>query len=219
MIERLTRQAELKTDARVQVASRALTGTIATSTSPLQIGGDSRYGQYFHGLIDEVRVYNVARSPTQIQADANTPIGSVGLPVVSLTPSSLSFGNQQTTTTSDPQIVTLTNSGNASLTLSSIAILGAHSADFNQGNSCGATLAAGASCFISVTFTPLASGARVATLTITDNAPGSPHTIALAGTGSAGVSISPAVAVLTSGQTQQFTASGSDQFGNAMSAT
>ena len=36
------------------------TGTIATSTNPLQIGGDSIYGQYFPGMIDEVRVYNTA---------------------------------------------------------------------------------------------------------------------------------------------------------------
>ena len=42
------------------VASQAKTGTIAESTNPLQIGGDSLYGQYFSGLIDEVRVYNVA---------------------------------------------------------------------------------------------------------------------------------------------------------------
>ena len=42
-----------------QVASTAHTGAISTSTNPLQIGGDSIYGQYFAGLIDNVRVYNV----------------------------------------------------------------------------------------------------------------------------------------------------------------
>ena len=46
-----------------QVASEAKTGTIATSTNPLQIGGDSIYGQYFNGLIDEVRIYNIALPP------------------------------------------------------------------------------------------------------------------------------------------------------------
>ena len=132
----------------------ARTGSIATSTNPLQIGGDSLYGQYFQGSIDEVRIYNVARTPTQIQADVNTPIGSVGLPVVSLTPSSLTFSSQPTNSTSDPQIVTLSNVGDASLTISSIGVAGAHSADFTQGNSCGSALAAGASCFISITFTP-----------------------------------------------------------------
>ena len=43
-----------------KVASQAKTGAITTSTNPLQIGGDSLYGQFFAGLIDEVRIYNVA---------------------------------------------------------------------------------------------------------------------------------------------------------------
>jgi hypothetical protein len=58
----------------VQVASRAQTGTIVTSTNPLQIGGDSIYGQYFTGRIDEVRIYNRALSAAQIQSDMNTPL-------------------------------------------------------------------------------------------------------------------------------------------------
>src|SRR3972149_4277977 len=58
----------------VEVASRAQTGAIATSTNPLQIGGDSIYGQYFQGMIDEVRVYNVALTAEQIQTDMNTYI-------------------------------------------------------------------------------------------------------------------------------------------------
>ena len=58
----------------VQVSSLAATGAIETSTDPLQIGGDSIYGQYFQGAIDEVRVYNRALSPTEIQADLATPV-------------------------------------------------------------------------------------------------------------------------------------------------
>ena len=57
-----------------QVASTAHTGSISTSTNPLQIGGDSLYGQYFAGMIDEVRIYNTALTPTQIQTDQTTPI-------------------------------------------------------------------------------------------------------------------------------------------------
>ncbi len=56
----------------VQVTSRAQTGAIATSTNPLQIGGDSIYGQYFAGRIDEVRVYNRALGAAEIQSDMNT---------------------------------------------------------------------------------------------------------------------------------------------------
>jgi fibronectin type 3 domain-containing protein len=62
------------------VASTAHTGPIATSTNPLQIGGDSLYGQYFAGLIDNVRVYNTALSASQIQGDENSPIGGPSAP-------------------------------------------------------------------------------------------------------------------------------------------
>jgi hypothetical protein len=57
-----------------QVASTAHTGSIATSTNPLQFGGDSIYGQYFAGLIDEVRIYNTALTAAQIQTDETTAI-------------------------------------------------------------------------------------------------------------------------------------------------
>ena len=57
-----------------QVSSVAKTGSILTSTSPLTIGSDPFYGQYFRGMIDEVRVYNIALTATQIQADMTTPI-------------------------------------------------------------------------------------------------------------------------------------------------
>jgi hypothetical protein len=58
----------------VQVASRAQTGNLATSANPLQIGGDSIFGQYFQGTIDEVRIYNQALSLSEIQTDMGTPI-------------------------------------------------------------------------------------------------------------------------------------------------
>ena len=61
-----------------QVASTAHTGTITTSTNPLQIGGDSIYGQNFAGMIDDVRIYNTALTPTQIQTDQTTPITPAG---------------------------------------------------------------------------------------------------------------------------------------------
>ena len=57
-----------------QVSSVARTGSILTSTNPLQIGSDSIYGQYFNGLIDEVRIYNTALSAAQIQTDMTTPV-------------------------------------------------------------------------------------------------------------------------------------------------
>ncbi len=61
-----------------QVASTAHAGAISTSTNPLQIGGDSLYGQFFAGMIDEVRIYNTALTATQIQADQTTPVTPAG---------------------------------------------------------------------------------------------------------------------------------------------
>ena len=63
----------------VQVASRSRTGNLLTSANPLQIGGDSLHGQYFSGIIDEVRIFSRARTASEIQADMLTPI--VGSPL------------------------------------------------------------------------------------------------------------------------------------------
>ena len=75
------------------VSSQAQTGAIATSTNPLQIGGDSIYGQFFQGAIDEVRIYNRALTQAEIQADMNTPLGNSIIPPTNLTATVIS-GNQ-----------------------------------------------------------------------------------------------------------------------------
>jgi hypothetical protein len=58
----------------VQVASRALSGGIAITGQPLRIGGNAPWGEFFSGLIDEVRVYNRALTAAEIQTDMNQPI-------------------------------------------------------------------------------------------------------------------------------------------------
>ena len=70
----------------VQVASAAATANIATSSNPLQIGGDDIYGQFFSGRIDEVRIYNRALSATEVQTDMNTPVGGTVPPPVDTQP-------------------------------------------------------------------------------------------------------------------------------------
>src|SRR2546426_4473041 len=80
-------------------------------------------------------------------------------------------------------ILTLSNSGTASLSIASIAITGANSADYAQANHCGSSLAAGSSCNIDVTFSPTAVGTRTASLTVTDNDSGSPQTASFTGSG------------------------------------
>ncbi len=60
-----------------QVGSRAITGSIVTSSNPLRIGGNSVWGEYFAGQIDEVRVYNRVLDAAAIRSDMATPVGNV----------------------------------------------------------------------------------------------------------------------------------------------
>ena len=81
-------------------------------------------------------------------------------------------------------MVTLTNSGAGSLTITGISLTGANGSSFAETNNCPASLAANASCTISITFTPATATSYSASLSITDNATGSPQTVTLTGTGS-----------------------------------
>jgi Abnormal spindle-like microcephaly-assoc'd, ASPM-SPD-2-Hydin/FG-GAP-like repeat len=103
-------------------------------------------------------------------------------PVASLSPPSLNF-SQPVGTTSASQQITLTNTGNAVLNITAIGIIGTNAAEFAQTTTCGATLAADNSCFINVTFTPTAAGTAMASISVTDNAAGSPQTVPLTGLG------------------------------------
>ena len=116
-------------------------------------------------------------------------------PAVSLAPSSLTFAGRNVGTTSTAQTVTLTNTGNATLTISSIAITGTNVSDFGQASSC-PSLAPSANCTVDVSFTPSAGGARSASLTVTSNAANGPtNSVTLSGTGTTPL----AVTVLTAG--------------------
>jgi sugar lactone lactonase YvrE len=97
----------------------------------------------------------------------------------------ISFGNQQETVKSLAMGVMVTNNGNSGLTISAIAVSGANASDFAiSGESCsGASVAVNATCSVNVTFTPSTTGGEVASLKFTDNAPGSPQSVGLTGTG------------------------------------
>jgi hypothetical protein len=58
----------------VQAASVAISGAIATSTGVLRMGGNSLWGEFFQGRLDEIRIYNRALNATEIQGDMNTPV-------------------------------------------------------------------------------------------------------------------------------------------------
>ncbi len=132
--------------------------------------------------------------PTSPQQVTITGTGSG--PAAQLSPTSEAFAVQLINTTSSSRTVTLSNTGNATMSITSISITGANAGDFARTTTCGATLAAGANCSIPVTFRPTATGARTATLSVSDSAPGSPHTIPLTGTGTA-VTVSPTTLTYT----------------------
>lgn len=136
---------------------------------------------------------NVADS-AGTQSASLTGTGSNSGPTITMSPTGLTFSSQTVGTSSAPQAVTLSNTGNAVLSITSIGITGTNAADFGQTNDCGSSVAASARCAINVTFMPQASGIRTAMLSVSDNAQGSPQTIALSGTGSGGtpaVTLSP----------------------------
>lgn len=110
---------------------------------------------------------------------------------VKLSPSTLTFGTVTIGATSPTQVVTLTNDGTAELDITSIRFTGTDAEDFLQNHTCGSSLAAGASCNISVKFRPTASGARMAELTVNDNPPASRQQAPVSGTGAARRRCSP----------------------------
>ena len=79
----------------VQVASISLSSSIVSSTGPLKIGGNAIWGEYFTGLIDEVRIYNRPLTAAEITTDMNTAIdGDTTAPTA---PSGLSVTGQTQT--------------------------------------------------------------------------------------------------------------------------
>jgi Pro-kumamolisin, activation domain/Abnormal spindle-like microcephaly-assoc'd, ASPM-SPD-2-Hydin len=111
-------------------------------------------------------------------------------PAVTLTPSSLTFAGTNVGSSAATQTIALKNTGSASLTGIAVSITGANTGSFSQTTTCGSTLAAGSTCNITVTFTPAVAGPLTASVSIADNASGSPQTAALTGTG---VAVGPAV--------------------------
>jgi photosystem II stability/assembly factor-like uncharacterized protein len=157
----------------------SITNRCSTTLSP---GGtcsiDLRFSPAAMGLrtANLVLTDNAADSP-QIIAISGTGT-SLGAPVLKLSSTSLSFANQPAGTTSEAKAVTLSNAGNAPLIINSVTKTGAF--DISS-NSCGRTLDAGGTCTLFVTFTPAPGLGNLGSVTIDDNAAGSPHTVALSG--------------------------------------
>src|ERR1039457_2349631 len=115
-------------------------------------------------------------------------LSGTGVDPVTLSASSLVFGTVYAGDTSAAKTVSLTNGQKTALTFTSIATTG----DFAiASNTCGNSIAGGASCKVGVTFSPTALGQRAGTLTFIDDASNSPQTVSLSGDGAPPVTISP----------------------------
>jgi hypothetical protein len=178
-------------------------GTLASATygyiaSPVNDGDaedtDSlnyRWGDWYSGVLDpsdsctvwvagEYLPVNRTTEPYWYSEMAKLPPMSTcaGGPVL-LSNVSMNFGSQQVGVKSAPIVETITNNQAVALNISGISAGG----DFTQTNTCGQPVAPNGTCTISVYFTPSTSGARSATLTITDDASNSPQSVALSGVG------------------------------------
>jgi hypothetical protein len=186
----------LSTESAPQTITLANTGNGALTPLTIGVGGDFAETSTCGGSVAPNANCTIsvtftpsgsgARSGTLTLTDnaSNSPqtvsLSGTGLgPGVGLSATSLTFPSQTVSTQSGPQTITLTNTGNAALTPLKIA----RSGPFAETNTCPASLAGGASCTISVTFSPLGAGSQSGTITLTDNAADSPQTVYLSGTG------------------------------------
>jgi hypothetical protein len=130
-------------------------------------------------------VVGSASGTITITDDAGTQtvgLSGNGSAPVSLSSTRVSFGTLTVGTTSSVRTVTLTNRLKVALSLTGVATSGPFAV---ASNTCGATVAAGASCTVGVTFSPTGVGAVTGALTFTDSAATSPQVVTLSGTGRA----------------------------------
>lgn len=149
-------------------------------------------------------------APGSPQSIALSGTGMAPTPSLAFTPGSLTFNPISQGATEAAQPIQLTNIGSAALHVSSVALGGANPQDFSTNNNCTTNaIAVNASCTINVSFTPQATGARSATITLTDDAPNSPQTLFVQGTGATAFQLSPTpqsttAASVVAGQTAQY---------------
>ena len=162
-------------------------GDCPLSPSTLAAGAHCTINVTFNPTARGARSANVSVTDNASGSPQKVLVKGTGLaPVVTVNPPSLAFGTQLISSSSAPQSVTISNTGTAALSIASIAADGPAAGDYGISNTCGSSLAAGANCTVTATFTPSAAWSRVAAIKVTDNAQSSPQVIGLAGNGASG---------------------------------
>jgi len=162
--------------------------------SSLNAGSNCAVGVTFKPTVTGARSASVSVADNASGSPQTVPLTGTGTAsAVTFTPVNVAFGNQRTGTMSATTNVTITNSGTATLNITSITLTGTNTGDFTLGApTTGTACALGAnslnvssSCAVGVTFKPTATGARSANISVADDAPASPQTVPLTGTGTA----------------------------------
>jgi YD repeat-containing protein len=135
------------------------------------------------------RTYSYDAAGNRLTMVNTAPAGAA----IALSAGALNFASQNVGSSSATQTVTVSNAGTAALNIASVVASG----DYVRSTTCGNSLAPSASCSITVTFTPLAAGARSGVVTITNDAAGSPHSISLSGAGATAI-VAPICSVTAS---------------------
>jgi hypothetical protein len=178
----------------LNISSITLSGDYAQTNncgSSVPAGGSCQFNVSFMPTVNGTRFGQI----TVVDSDLGSPhvLNLTGMgTMATVSASTLTFASQAVGTTSSPQSVTLTNLGSIALSISAIIVYGNNlgepntaSPDFAETNTCGSSLSGGASCTISVTFSPSVLGKRQGVLTILDNEADSPQLVTVTGNGSA----------------------------------
>ena len=164
----------------VATAPFSQVNTCGTSIGP---GAKCKITVTFTPTVLGTKTGTVTITDSAVNSPQTIAVKGTGASPVTFSPTSLNFGTVAVGSSSNPLPTTLTNHQKTPLTISSISIIGTNSADFSQTNNCPSSVAAGATCTFTVTFSPRASGIRSGRLRVTDNAVSSPQSVALSGTG------------------------------------
>ncbi|HYL61285.1 MAG TPA: choice-of-anchor D domain-containing protein, partial [Candidatus Methylomirabilis sp.] len=140
---------------------------------------------------------NAPDSPQSVQLSGTGVAAPPPAPAVTAAPNPVSFPTIAQGTTSSAITVNVTNSGNATLHITSVTLGGNNASDFSMTTTCNGAYAANSGCSITLTFTPLAAGQRSAAVTITDDAPNSPQSISVNGTATPAQPTTPLVTFST----------------------
>jgi len=218
----------VRTTSAAQKVTLTNTGTATLTLSPVNISGAnaSEFGQtntctasLAVGASCQINVTFTPTTGGSQSATLNIPHNGIGsqtvpltgsgdttFPTVIVTPATLNFVPQGIGTRSS-QNVMLSSPGPGTVTEPTIALTGANGNDFSEMNTCTSELLPGASCQVTVTFSPTTVGTRSANLNFSDNASGSPQKVALVGSGPNFSTSSPTPASLTvaAGQTANYT--------------